>query len=131
MSPRRTRVDATLATTQPPHVHRHHDPPQRLAKAHGDGGVSAVAFNRDGTQVLSAGVDGVARVWGLRSGKLLKELRGHTAPINAAVYLSDSMLAATAGAVSARVRACAPTASAPARCAQRRRAPARGGRTLK
>lgn len=52
-------------------------------------GVTSVAFSRDGTHVLSASYDGLARVHGLKSGKMLKEFRGHTSYVNHAIYSPD------------------------------------------
>lgn len=52
-------------------------------------GVTSLAFSREGTHVLSASYDGLARVHGLKSGKLLKEFRGHTSYVNAALYSPD------------------------------------------
>ena len=45
-------------------------------------GVTCLSFSRDGTQVASGSFDTVGRVHGLKSGKALKELRGHTSYIN-------------------------------------------------
>ena len=39
--------------------------------------------------MLSASFDGLARVHGLKSGRLLKEFRGHTSYVNAAIYSAD------------------------------------------
>lgn len=41
------------------------------------------------TQVLSGSFDGTARVHGLKSGKLLKEFRGHTSYVNTAIWSAD------------------------------------------
>jgi WD40 repeat-containing protein SMU1 len=46
--------------------------------------VVALAFTGDGGTLLAGGVDGVGRLWGLRSGKCLAELRGHGAHITGA-----------------------------------------------
>ena len=48
-----------------------------------------MALSKDGTQVLSASFDGTVRVHGLKSGKMLKEFRGHTSYVNDAIYSSD------------------------------------------
>ncbi len=42
-----------------------------------------------GWQVLSGSFDGSVRVHGLKSGKMLKELRGHTSYVNDAVWSAD------------------------------------------
>jgi WD40 repeat protein len=39
--------------------------------------------------VLSSSFDGTVRVHGLKSGKMLKEFRGHTSYVNAAIYSAD------------------------------------------
>jgi WD40 repeat-containing protein SMU1 len=48
-----------------------------------------VAFSLDSTQVLSTSFDGSIRVHGLRSGKALKEFRGHKSYVNSAVFSLD------------------------------------------
>jgi WD40 repeat-containing protein SMU1 len=40
-------------------------------------------------QVLSGAFDAVVRVHGLKSGKMLKEFRGHTSYVNDATYSAD------------------------------------------
>ena len=62
---------------------------RRFEKAHGQG-VTSVAFSRDASHVLSSSYDGLARVHGLKSGKMLKEFRGHTSYVNQAIYSQDS-----------------------------------------
>jgi WD40 repeat protein len=42
------------------------------------GTVYRVAFSPDGHRALSGGQDGVVRLWDLDSGKLVRELKGHT-----------------------------------------------------
>ena len=61
---------------------------RRIDRAHAQG-ITSVAFSKDGTHVLSASFDGVVRVHGLKSGKTLKEFRGHTSFVNYAVYSAD------------------------------------------
>jgi len=61
---------------------------RRFDKAHSKG-VTSVAFSRDGSQVLSTSFDGTVKVHGLKSGKTLKEMRGHTSFVNSAVYMPD------------------------------------------
>ena len=69
---------------------------RRWAAAHA-GGVASLAFSVDGTQILSAGTDGAARVHGLRSGQLLRELRGHDGFVTSALYLPPAALPSGAG----------------------------------
>jgi hypothetical protein len=52
------------------HTHTHPTPPQP-------------------PQVLSASFDGSVRVHGLKSGKMLKEFRGHTSYVNDAIWSAD------------------------------------------
>lgn len=61
---------------------------QRFEKAHSEG-VTSVAFSIDSTHVLSASFDGSVRVHGLRSGRMLKEFRGHKSYVNCAIYSLD------------------------------------------
>lgn len=44
--------------------------------------VHSVAVVDDGTTAVSGGADGLLRIWDLRSGKLVKFLRGHRGPIH-------------------------------------------------
>ena len=57
--------------------------------AHTHKASTSLSFSRDGTHILSASYDGLARVHGLKSGKLLKEFRGHTSYVNYAMYTPD------------------------------------------
>ncbi|KAJ3092451.1 Serine/threonine-protein kinase smu1 [Quaeritorhiza haematococci] len=52
-------------------------------------GVTSVYFSKDGTQVLSASFDHTVRLHGLKSGKTIKEFRGHTSFVNDAVFSID------------------------------------------
>lgn len=61
---------------------------QKFERAHGDG-VTSVCFSSDSTQVLSASFDGSMRVHGLRSGRMLREFRGHKSYVNSASYSVD------------------------------------------
>lgn len=61
---------------------------RRFPKAHAQG-VTCLSFGKDGTQVASGSFDAVGRVHGLKSGKTLKELRGHTSYINEIVFAPD------------------------------------------
>lgn len=61
---------------------------RKFDSAHSQG-ITSLGFSRDGTHILSASYDGLARVHGLKSGKLLKEFRGHTSYVNHATYSPD------------------------------------------
>ncbi len=61
---------------------------RRFDRAHTQG-VTCVSLSRDGTQVLSCSFDGTVRVHGLKSGKMLKEMRGHGSYVNHAIYSAD------------------------------------------
>jgi len=58
--------------------------------AAGDESVSAAHFNSDGTLVVTASGDGVARIWEVSSGRLLKQLSGHTGIVNSARFSPSS-----------------------------------------
>jgi WD40 repeat-containing protein SMU1 len=70
---------------------------RRFGAAHA-ASVTSCAFSRYGMHVLSASCDATARVHGLKSGKLLKELRGHASFVNCAAYTTDEASIITAGA---------------------------------
>ncbi|KAG0363928.1 WD40 repeat-containing protein SMU1-like protein [Gamsiella multidivaricata] len=61
---------------------------RRYSPAH-QAGVTSVCFSPDGTQVLSASFDLTVRLHGLKSGKMLKEFRGHTSFVNHASFSLD------------------------------------------
>jgi len=61
---------------------------RRFDKAHAKG-VTSVSFSRDGSQVLSASFDSTIKLHGLKSGKTLKEMRGHSSFVNDAVFMGD------------------------------------------
>ncbi|CAB4435458.1 unnamed protein product [Rhizophagus irregularis] len=61
---------------------------RRFSPAHSQG-VTSVCFNRDGTQVLSSSFDHTVRLHGLKSGKTIKEFRGHTSFVNNAIFSHD------------------------------------------
>jgi len=61
---------------------------RRFEKAHSKG-VTSVHFSRDSSHILSASFDATIRIHGLKSGKLLKEFRGHTSFVNEVIYSFD------------------------------------------
>jgi WD40 repeat-containing protein SMU1 len=61
---------------------------RRFSPAHSQG-VTSIAFNKDGTQVLSSSFDHSIKIHGLKSGKILKEFRGHTSFVNNITFSAD------------------------------------------
>ena len=61
---------------------------RRFDAAHTEG-ITSVCLSRDASHVLSASFDGLVRVHGIKSGRLLKEFRGHTSYVNSAIYSAD------------------------------------------
>eukprot|EP01038_Epipyxis_sp_PR26KG_P011992 gene11992-16055_t len=62
---------------------------RKFMQAHPQG-ITSLTFARDGTQILSTSFDQTARMHGLKSGKTLKEFRGHTSFVNCAIYGKDA-----------------------------------------
>lgn len=61
---------------------------RRFEKAHTKG-ITCLQFSRDNSQVLSTSFDHLIRLYGLKSGKMLKEFRGHTSYVNEAAFSPD------------------------------------------
>ncbi|KAI7887019.1 WD40 repeat-like protein [Lichtheimia hyalospora FSU 10163] len=61
---------------------------RRISPAHSQG-VTAVCFNKDGTQVLSGSYDQTVKIHGLKSGRALKEFRGHSSFVNSVMFAED------------------------------------------
>ena len=59
-------------------------------------GVTSVYFSKDKSQILTTSFDQTARVHGLKSGKTLKEFRGHTSFVNAGLFTLDGLSVVTA-----------------------------------
>ena len=53
------------------------------------GWVISVAFSPDGTQLVSAGRDGIVRLWDARTAKLLRSLAGHGDTVESVDFSSD------------------------------------------
>lgn len=60
-----------------------------LSQAH-NAGINSLVFSKDGTQLLSSSFDHTARIHGLKSGKSLREFRGHTSYVNYALFSKDA-----------------------------------------
>jgi WD40 repeat protein len=59
--------------------------------------VQSLAFSPDGRQLLSAGTARVVQLWDVESGKLVRELRGHTDEVFAAIFHPDGQRIVSAG----------------------------------
>jgi len=58
--------------------------------------VRCAAFASDGTRVVTAADDGIARIWETSTGRLLSKLVGHSGPITRAEFSPDGRRVATA-----------------------------------
>ena len=61
---------------------------KRFDSAHHKG-INCLTFNKDGSQILSGAFDTTIRIHGMKSGKMLKEFRGHTSFVNVAIFSAD------------------------------------------
>lgn len=61
---------------------------RRFEAAH-EAAIAAVQFSKDSSHLLTASNDHTARLHGLKSAKTIRQFRGHTAFVNAAIYSSD------------------------------------------
>ena len=61
---------------------------RRIPKAHSSA-VSCIEFTKEGSQLLSGALDGSLVLHGLKSGRALREYKGHTSYINAAIFSKD------------------------------------------
>ncbi|PHJ17948.1 wd-40 repeat protein [Cystoisospora suis] len=75
---------------------------RKFDRAH-DGAITSIAFSKDNTHLLTASFDTTARIHGLKSGKTLKEFRGHLTFVNCALYLPDNTRVVT-GSADGRVK---------------------------
>lgn len=63
---------------------------RRFDQAHPQG-VTSVCFSKDCSQLLSTSFDTTARLHGLKSGKTLKEFRGHSSYVNCGIFTKDHL----------------------------------------
>jgi WD40 repeat protein len=56
-------------------------PPKGTIQLHHFGPVSSLTYTRDGKTLISAGGDGLIRLWDPATGKELRRLQGHTAAV--------------------------------------------------
>jgi WD40 repeat-containing protein SMU1 len=68
---------------------------RRFEHSHGEG-ITSISWSKDSTQLLTSSYDHTARAHGLKSGKTLKEYRGHTSYVNSAIYSRDNSKVITA-----------------------------------
>lgn len=61
---------------------------RKFEKAHGKG-ITSLQFSKDNSQILSASFDMTIRANGLKSGKTLKEFRGHSSYVNSVMFSAD------------------------------------------
>ena len=59
--------------------------------------VKSVGFTLDGTAVCSAGSDGVVKLHGLRSGRTLRDFRGHEGEVSVAAIIRRNGTSALTG----------------------------------
>lgn len=68
---------------------------RRFERAHSEG-ITWITWSKDSSQLLTSSFDQTARAHGIKSGKTLKEYRGHTSYVNSAVYSKDNNKVVTA-----------------------------------
>jgi len=61
---------------------------RKFPQAHPQG-ITSICFSRDGSQLLTTSFDHNLRIHGIKSGKTLKEFRGHTSYVNSACFTKD------------------------------------------
>lgn len=71
--------------------------------AEGSGHVDAVAFSPDGKYALSGSVDGVIRLWDIRTGNPLKQFTGHSGEVTSVAFSPDGRRILSGGDASTRV----------------------------
>eukprot|EP01084_Bolivina_argentea_P144229 253115_1 len=51
--------------------------------------ITSLQFNKNGTQILSSSLDGLIKIHGLKSQRILKEFNGHSSFVNKALYINN------------------------------------------
>jgi WD40 repeat-containing protein SMU1 len=54
--------------------------------------VTSVSLSKDDSQILSSSLDGTIQVFGIKSGKMLRQFKGHTSYVTNAHYTRDNKL---------------------------------------
>ncbi|KAI8981489.1 WD40-repeat-containing domain protein [Pilobolus umbonatus] len=62
---------------------------KKINAAHSEG-IASICFNSSGNQIMTGSYDQTVRIHGMKSGKMLKEFRGHTSFINSVLYSLDN-----------------------------------------
>lgn len=60
-------------------------------------GVWCINYNHDGSQLVTASPEGIAKLWDPRSGKSIADLKGHTKRVFWADYNPSSTMVSTCG----------------------------------
>jgi WD40 repeat protein len=74
----------------------HVDPSNKVGAAH-EGSVDGVDWSPDGRFVVTVGDDGVARLWGAQTGKLLRTFHGHSGAVLKVAFSKAGTLFVTVG----------------------------------
>lgn len=61
---------------------------RKYTPAHSQG-VTSVRFNKDASEILSCSYDHTVKIHSVKSGKLIREFKGHRAFVNSAIYFAD------------------------------------------
>jgi len=80
----------------PPHQQEH--APEQIGKLNGhEDGLTSIAYNPDGTRIVTASLDADARLWNAKTLRQVRVLRGHTAVVSDVTFSPDGRWIATAG----------------------------------
>jgi WD40 repeat-containing protein SMU1 len=55
-------------------------------------GITSISFSSDQHSLLTTGFDNNLHILGLKSGRILKEFRGHTSYVNSALWIDESLI---------------------------------------